>query len=111
MNLCNERWMYILPKVAKAELNKYLKAVNEIPTAELWFNVRSTLFKSCKVRRHWVSESLIQGFKFMAYKSAVMPKIRNLIGSDGIQTHLPEEISRFGTTLVIWCFSLYYHTS
>ena len=35
MNLVYERLMYILPKVAKLELKENLKAVNEIPTAEL----------------------------------------------------------------------------
>ena len=63
MNLCYERWMYILPKAAKLELKEYLKAVNEIPTAELWFNNGSTLFKSCK---DGTDRKLIQGFKFLA---------------------------------------------
>ena len=56
--------MYILPKVAKLELEKYLKAIYEIPTAELWFNVGNTLF----VAKTGLGESLIRGFKFMAYK-------------------------------------------
>ena len=39
----------------------------------------------------------------VANKTVTIP---NLMGSDGIQTHLPKQISRFGTTLAGWRFSL-----
>ena len=37
---------------------------SEIPSLNVWFNVRSTLFKSCK---DGTETKFAQGFKFMAY--------------------------------------------